>query len=667
MVEMWRGRWWPELALLLLVVAAALLFRLPGLAAVPEGLHHDEAIDLRQGLLVLEGARFIYTAEGWGREALFYYPLALMLQLVTDNVTALRATVVLFSIGVIGVNYLLARRFAGPLAAWLTAAWLAVNYWALFTSRFGVRHISLPLIMGMAALAFWWAWDEEEAYGRYAVAGLLLGLTLYTYQPARFALVLFAGFMAYLLLVHREQLRRRWRGLAVFGAAALLVTVPLAAVLAADNIENSSRAWTIEPLLELMAGNVRPILSNVLAIAGMFTVAGDPLPAYNVPGRPVFQPAVTGLFFYVGLALALLRWRRPVYAFLLLWLVVMLLPSLVTIDAPNYNRAIAAQFPVFFLAALPVVEAVQWLGARRKKTAALLPVALALLALILTGAATWRDYFTVWPQERELALLYHPHATAIARYLDGSDSRPAIISSRNFEHIDPLIVSVSANNKTDVRWLDTGQALAWPGGAAARLVLASDRWIDGTLSAAVGMPPQSEMSSDWFAVFDLPRPEWPAAGLAGLPYLPAGAPWPEDPATLPVVALPASFAGKVRLVSLDLHTPDVPAGETVTAVTRWQVQATAGAFPLAFFVHLLDAGEQIVAQQDGLGYPPHTWRPGDQFLQVHHLSTSPSIPPGRYRLLLGLYHRDTGERWLLTDPDGMPLGDRLLLGAVEIR
>jgi 4-amino-4-deoxy-L-arabinose transferase-like glycosyltransferase len=667
MVEKWRGSWWPELALLLLVVVVALAFRLPRLAAVPDGLHHDEAIDLRQGLLVLEGARFIYTTEGWGREALFYYPLALMLRLVADNVTALRATVVVFSILVIGVNYLLARRFAGLLAGWLTAAWLAVNYWALFTSRFGVRHISLPLLMGLTALAFWWAWDEEEAYGRYAVAGLLLGLTLYTYQPARFVLVLFAAFMAYLLLVHREQLRRRWRGLALFGVVALLVAAPLAAVLAGDNIENSSRAWTIEPLLELMAGNVRPILGNLVAIAGMFTVAGDPLPAYNVPGRPAFEPALTGLFFYAGLALALWQWRRPVYAFVLIWLVVMLLPSVITIDAPNYNRTIAAQFPVFFLASLPVVQAVPWLAARRGKLAALAPVAVALLALILTGVATWRDFFTVWPQERELALLYHPHATAIARYLDGSDGRPAVISSRNFEHIDPLIVGVSSNGKAEVRWLDTGQSLAWPGGAAARLVLASDRWVDGALSAAAGLPSQSEISSGWFAVFDLPRPEWPAAAPAGLPYFPAGAPWPDDPASMPVVALPASFADKVRLLSLDLHTPVVPAGDTVTAVTRWQVQATAGAFPLAFFVHLLDAGEQIVAQQDGLGYPPHTWQPGDQFLQVHHLSTNPSIPPGRYWLLLGLYHRDTGERWLLTDPDGVPLGDRLLLGAVEIR
>ena len=82
---------------------------------------------------------------------------------------------------------------------------------------------------------------------------------------------------------------------------------------------------------------------------------------------------------------------------------------------------------------------------------------------------------------------------------------------------------------------------------------------------------------------------------------------------------------------------------------------------LATFAHLLDASGQIVAQQDGLGYPPHTWRVGDIFTQAHHLSLDASLPPGQYWLQLGLYRRETGNRWLLLDGNGDPLADRILI------
>ena len=39
------------------------------------------------------------------------------------------------------------------------------------------------------------------------------------------------------------------------------------------------------------------------AVAGVFTVSGDPLKSYNLPGRPLFVPRLTALFFYAGLAL----------------------------------------------------------------------------------------------------------------------------------------------------------------------------------------------------------------------------------------------------------------------------------------------------------------------------------------------------------------------------
>ena len=197
----------PRHFILPLILLIALAFRVWRLVDFPPGFHFDEAIDLKIALDVLGGARPLYVAEGWGREALYYYLVAPMLRLVEYNPLALRATAVLCGLGVIVAAHGLARRLHGQLAAWLTAAWLAVAMWPVWAARFGVRHIALALLLGLAAWAFWWAFGRIRDYElgirneEFLLAGALLGLTAYTYQPARFVPLLFGGFALYLLPV----------------------------------------------------------------------------------------------------------------------------------------------------------------------------------------------------------------------------------------------------------------------------------------------------------------------------------------------------------------------------------------------------------------------------------------------------------------------------------
>ncbi len=694
----------------LLLIAAA--FRVYRLIDFPPGFHFDEAIDLKIALDVLGGARPIYVAEGWGREALYYYLVAPMLRLIDYNPLALRATAVLCGMGVLVAAHGLARRLHGQTAAWLTTAWLAVAMWPVWAARFGVRHIVLALLLGLAAWAFWWAFgrirnDELGIWnGEFLIAGALLGLTAYTYQPARFVPLLFGGFAVYLLLFHRRPAagNRMWhnrRGWAVWGLAAAVVALPLAVILTqVTPVETGERAFSIEPLTELLAGNPRPVLANAVAVAGVFTVRGDPLKSYNLPDRPLFVPRWTGLFFYAGLALAVWRWRRPAYAFVLLWLVVGLLPTVVTISAPNFNRMVAAQFPIFFLAGLAAAEGIEWVAARGRpspqwrgsqpspqpsptgrgsRTAGtpspfgrglgrggVVGAALVVVALGLTAYATARDLFRVWPEQFADAHPLNREIAAVARFLEhDADGRPVVISSRDIEDEDPYVVSVSLDRAIDRRWVDSSQALALPGGAEeAWLIVTADRWIDPLLA-------------------DLLRPDRSAADLSGLDYanemfslhLLTAADWPTLPT--PAISLPpeSSYAPAypIPFCACDPGAAAEPAlwltgvepgkarpGEELTLLTSWQT-GPARFLSLAMFVHLLDAAGNIIAQDDGLGYPPHTWQPGDRFVQLARLTLPADLPPGDYTWQFGLYDRATGARWPVLNGDGRPAGDRLLV------
>ena len=737
----------PRQLVLPAIVLLAAAFRFYRLLDFPPGFHFDEAIDLKIALDVVHGARPLYVPEGWGREALYYYLVAPMLRLVAYNPLALRATAALCGLGVVVAAYGLARRLHGQTAAWLTAAWLAVAMWPVWAARFGVRHISLALMLGLAAWAFWWAFGEirndelgirnqkppatrhappatSSASGDgdsapttnderrttnvatdhrplpaghsplttdnwqlttilpFALAGLLLGLTAYTYQPARFVPLLFLGFGVYLALFHRRRPWANWRGWLVWGLSAVLVALPLAVILTrATPIETGERAFSIEPLTELLAGNPRPVLDNLVAVAGVFTVAGDPLKSYNLPGRPLFVPRWTGLFFYAGLALALWRWRRPPYAFVLLWLVAGLLGSIVTISAPNFNRMVAAQFPVFFLAAVGAAEALGW-ATRRARWAAVAAALAVAVALGLTAQGTVRDLFHVWPEQFADAHPLNREIAAVANYLEhGADGRPAVISSRDIEDEDPYVVAVSLDRALDRRWVDTSQALALPAGAAeARLIVTADRWVDPLLlewveedagsapgAAVVGADGQGTPSGD--ETIDYTK------GMFAI-HLVSAANWPTLPT--PALALPpeSSYLGldypfafcacapgdaptpALRLTGV--QTCALVPGADLTLLTSWE---TGGPHfvSLALFVHLLDGRGAIVAQDDGLGYPPHTWQPGDRFLQVSRLSLPPDLPPGDYTLQFGLYDRADGRRWPVLTPDGQPTADRLLL------
>ena len=738
---------WAELAALLILLAAAIFLRLWQLDTVPPGFQFDEAIDVKISLDIANGARPLYVAEGWGREGLFYYLAALVLQIVPFNPLAIRVTAVLWGLGLLIISYLLVRRWHTPLAAWLTVAWLTFTYWPLSTTRFGFRHMSLAFMMTLTAWVLWQGWgnsamgngnaDDRDRDGflqtkskhlwlHFAATGFCLGLTLYTYQPSRFMPFIFAAFAVYLFLFQRKLAWANGRLWLTTLLTFTLTAVPLILALRqAGSLETAQRGFTIEPLTQLLAGNVQPILSNTWATFKAFTVAGDPLKSYNLPGRPIFVPAWTGIFFYAGLLLALKRWRNPIYAFVLLWLGVALLPTIITISAPNFNRMAAAQLPVMFLAAFPLAELGQWLEAgwrnqnrtrtnadergfslilavkRRKNQAksgesasqnsfsdkplmmrqprwGQLATALLIAATFVPlTLATWRDYFTEWPAATADVHTLNREIFAVANYLQQQpDSRPVLISSRDIADEDPYIVAVTVERGEMVRrWVDSSQALALPANVdEARLIVTADRWIDQTLLQVTGMSGTPIDQGAGFTVFALRRGDWLVAEPLALGTLGAETAVPTPDTIHPItwgypLAICACSLGEMGnpsllLTGVSLNTP-VAAGQPVELLTTWQAAVDHDFSSLALFAHLLNEAGEIVAQYDGLGYPPHTWERGDQFLQLARLFPPADLPADSYWLQFGLYNRTTGQRWLLLDPTNRAIADRLLLPPLQ--
>ncbi|NTV65673.1 MAG: hypothetical protein HGA65_19365, partial [Oscillochloris sp.] len=88
------------------------------------------------------------------------------------------------------------------------------------------------------------------------------------------------------------------------------------------------------------------------------------------------------------------------------------------------------------------------------------------------------------------------------------------------------------------------------------------------------------------------------------------------------------------------------------------------------FAHLLDADDQIIAETNsapcGATLPFPRWTPGDWVRDPHRMALPSSLPPGRYRLVVGLYLPESGDRMPVWAEDGSQIGDLIRLGEVVL-
>jgi mannosyltransferase len=109
----------------------------------------------------------------------------------------------------------------------------------------------------------------------------------------------------------------------------------------------------------------------------------------------------------------------------------------------------------------------------------------------------------------------------------------------------------------------------------------------------------------------------------------------------------------ILLTGYGLQPDQLPAGEIVQITLFWQVDRTPTR-RYKVFVHVLDEANQIVGQRDaepGGGAKLTTlWEAGETVADHHGVLIHPATAPGTYRVEVGLYDAETGER--LVTPEG---------------
>jgi TM2 domain-containing membrane protein YozV len=681
----------------------ALTLRVWQLDTIPPGLSHDEASNGYDAAGVLQGIRPIYFTVGYGHEPLYPYSVSLVMALLGPSKIALRLTTVGWGLVLILLSYALARKLFNPATAMLTAAWMAVSFWCVMTSRIGLRAITATVTFTASALCFWMALSSQQNQTRssnainawiwWTLSGVSLGASIYTYMASRAMPAVYILFALYLLAlkllgIHQRLFRTGATGIIIILLIGTLVAAPLIHFLI-TNPEAEGRIGQLDaPLVEARRGNFGLLWKNITETLPMFTFRGDPLWLYNIPGRPLLDVAL-GPFFYAGLLLCLWHWREPRCAFLLLWLTISVSPALITGHDATTLRAIVAQPAIFIIATLALTTVLKFFQQRLeqwKQWGKAMAIGSVGTLIALTGVRTVNDYFHVWANQHDVRTLYHHALVQEAAYLDAQPEGGTVALSSIFpgRFHDPYTMEVALQREDlSLRWFDGRFALIFPTPDSAsedgpRVIIPTLATLDETLKPLFN-PYASHIHTERFRPddlvqrFDVYRFDAAEAFDALLPsviekpvYWSASNTFSlEEPtASYKPLSLPVNVNHVVELVGYDLRTPSVPPGGEVELLTVWRVRQP---FPpeAILFTHLLDHNSQVIGQADRLDVPSWHWQPGDAFVQIHRFPIQAETTPRRYHLQVGFYTRK-GHARLPIIADGDEVDDRILLSPLDV-
>ena len=135
-------------------------------------------------------------------------------------------------------------------------------------------------------------------------------------------------------------------------------------------------------------------------------------------------------------------------------------------------------------------------------------------------------------------------------------------------------------------------------------------------------------------------------------------------------AVDLQFGDALRLQRMALDTPTAQWGRHLGVSLAWQAQRDPDRY-YAEYIHLVDEAGHRWGQGDRWMVdeslrPTVDWRTSQMVADQIAVELVPGIPPGEYRLLLGVYDRVSGERLAVKGSGGQMLGERCEIGRVRV-
>jgi 4-amino-4-deoxy-L-arabinose transferase-like glycosyltransferase len=361
-----RLRRW-QIVALVGIAALAVALRLTLLTEMPASLFKDEGRHALKVAQILDDPSYrpVYEPD-IALPALFLYPMALAFKVFGVSLLTLRLFMATMGVIDVALLFLLARRLFGTRVGLIAAYLFAAAFWALRMQRVALAPAFSTGLVLLALLLFVRAMQVRR-WGDWALAGVGASGTLYCYHSGPFTLVLIALVALVLLIRGPRRFLRFWLPrFAVLAGVFLILAAPLFRYVVTHFAQYTARPrqtaiFSEVNLQRLGQDRLAAFQANIAPNIGMYTVRGDHEPKHNLPFAPHLD-AIMAVLFLAGLALLVTGWlhgpsgvarsRRFAEWLVLGYLAVMLIPSVLAIDAPNTLRAFDTLPPALLIVAL---------------------------------------------------------------------------------------------------------------------------------------------------------------------------------------------------------------------------------------------------------------------------------------------------------------------------
>ncbi len=283
------------------------------------------------------------TNFGGGQSALYAYLSASFMKVLGTDLWVSRLPSLLLFILSILVGYQLVKKTKSQKMAFLFAFLLVIFPWHIMSSRYG---LDCNLLFGMLMIDLYVLTCAKTLKG-YMLAGVMIGLTLYTYCLSYLILPIFlVGWLVYALYLKKIQFKQ----ILALGIPIFLLALPLMAMLLVNNRVLEPMQWgpfTITKLLEYRQNEIA--ISNIWnhgleTILRIFT-SENILYAVEIP------------FFIIGILAAIketiisIKERRWSLDTVMLIVFVAVLFTMLLVNDVNSNKANAIYIPVIYYTA----------------------------------------------------------------------------------------------------------------------------------------------------------------------------------------------------------------------------------------------------------------------------------------------------------------------------
>lgn len=646
------------------LIALAVAMRFYRLGDLPAGLHYDEAFNGLDALSLLNTPLSdwpLFFDGNYGREPLFIWLSSIAHALFGPSVWTARFISALSGVLLVPALAWLGWQVAPLLgvgrrqlfALWCAAAILGL-LWSQIFARYGIRATLFVLLGTVLWAAMWRAWQREPpALSAWTFTGFLAGLSFYSYLPARLLPLILLPLLGAAWLQERPRLQQHLPGMLCCTVAALLVAAPLGIYFLQNPLAFSTRIGQVTTGI-----GREEVFVNLGDALGMFLLSGDHNPTRNLPFRPVLGPLLA-LPFLIGLGRALHKCWKLARVFLLVNLGALLLPTILSDNAPNFLRAVGV---LPFTALLIAYGAEGFAGyaglfqrGRMRRPAQALMWAILCGAIALTG---W-TYFKVWHSSSSMFYAWSAGYSQMVRRINDENGTRVYISPR-----DPTNPYAAARPHPSSYYLLTAKGV-------------TPQYHDERFCLRVAL----EDSARYFSLTrenerdDLRLDSYFPDSTAPRPVIFDGSNkhWATEfrkekdaPVVFPEMRpFHVELADGIALNGYQLSSEEIQAEQPLNVRLFWRVNHTPTQNYTLFLHLLLVDREGSLEQLAGFDHPPGNgtcpmteWLPGEMIVHEEEMMLPTVLPPGDLFLAVGFYTPSDGRRM----PVSLAADDHVLIG-----